>query len=70
MELLALRVDGARNCKRVRQRAQDKLVDVKIRVAALHRIRRTLEKLCTACDERAPTSECLILDALDRQDRL
>ncbi len=65
-ELLALRVERKASCGRVKQQAEAKIVDIEAKMKSLGRMRRALVKLTDACDERAPTSQCPILEALDR----
>ncbi len=65
-ELLALRVDPKASCSAVEKRAQAKITDIEERIRSLQRMRRTLRKLVEACDGRKPTSECPILESLDR----
>lgn len=64
-ELLALRMDTRGNCADVRRRAQRKVSDIESKIISLNRMRSTLEKLIESCSEKAPTSECPILDAID-----
>lgn len=64
-ELLALRMNTKGSCADVRRRAQRKLADIESRIISLNRMRSTLEKLVESCSEKAPTSECPILDAID-----
>ena len=66
-ELLALRVDPNTTCAEVRKRAQEKVIDVEAKIAALKKIKKALKKLTAACSGRRPTSECPILDALGTQ---
>lgn len=64
-ELLALRVHPKRSCGPVRRKAEAKVLEVDEKLKGLRRLRKTLQKLVRACDERKPTSECPILDALE-----
>lgn len=64
-ELLALRVDRRASCNKVKQQADAKIADIEAKMKSLGRMKRALVKLTEACDERAPTSACPILDALD-----
>ena len=68
-ELLALRVDPETTCAEVKSRAQAKIVDVEAKILALQRIRKALVKLTTVCRGSGPTSECPILDALDKEEK-
>ena len=66
-ELLALRVDPTTTCAEVRSKAAAKIADVEQKIEALQRIRTALVKLTAVCRGRGPTSECPILDALDKE---
>jgi MerR family mercuric resistance operon transcriptional regulator len=66
-ELLALRVDPATSCAEVRSRAEAKIADIDEKIQSLQRIKKALVNLTAACRGRGPTSECPILEALDRQ---
>jgi MerR family mercuric resistance operon transcriptional regulator len=66
-ELLALRVDPTTTCAEVRSKAAAKVADVEQKIEALRRIRKALVKLTAVCRGRGPTSECPILDALDKE---
>jgi len=66
-ELLELRVDPDKNCGDVRALAKTKIADVEEKMADLARIKRALEKLAKACRGKGPTSECPILDAIEKE---
>ena len=68
-ELLSLRVDPVGSCAEIRTIAESKITDIDERVRALQRIRRSLHKLVTACEAREPTSECPILESLEKETR-
>lgn len=65
-ELLALRLDRAASCSRVKQRAEAKITDIESKLKSLRRMKQALLDLSQACDDTAPTSECPILGALDQ----
>lgn len=67
-ELLELRVDPDKGCADVRALAKAKIVDVERKMADLARIKGALEKLARACRGKGPTSECPILDAIEKED--
>ncbi|HXF66458.1 MAG TPA: heavy metal-responsive transcriptional regulator [Burkholderiales bacterium] len=67
-ELLTLKVAPDKSCADVRARAQAKIADVESRIAQLERMKRALEQLAASCSGRGPTSECPILEALERQE--
>lgn len=64
-ELLALRLDPQTTCGDVRARAQEKLLDIRERIAVLDRMRAALERLTAACSGDGSVSECPILEAMD-----
>jgi len=65
-ELLGLRWDPTARCDDVKQRAEEKINDIKEKVRTLNRMKRALVKLTEACDGQERTSRCPILEALDR----
>jgi MerR family mercuric resistance operon transcriptional regulator len=64
-ELLALRVNSAEACDRVRAQAQTKLVDIDNKLQSLRRMKGALTRLVAACEQRGKTSDCPILDTLE-----
>ncbi len=66
-DLLALRVDPETTCGEVKRRAEAKIADVEEKIQALQRIKKALVRLTAVCRGRGPTSECPILEALDRE---
>jgi MerR family copper efflux transcriptional regulator len=66
-ELLALRVDPATTCREVKKQAQAKIADVAGKIRSLLRMKEALVELTRACRGRGPTSECPILDALEKE---
>lgn len=72
-ELLTLRLDPHTTCGDVRKRAEEKLGDIRAKIAALEGMRVALERLAAACDGEASVSDCPILEALEeppiREDR-
>ena len=67
--LLDLRVDEEATCRDVKAQAEAKLDEVENKLRDLRRIRDALTTLADACgDERKPTSDCPILDALETDD--
>lgn len=67
-ELLWLRMEPGATCADVRSRAKDKIADVERRIEELSMIKKALDRLAASCKGRGPTSECPILDDLDRQE--
>jgi len=68
-ELLLLRVEPGATCADVRKRATDEIADVDRRIGELSKIRKALERLAASCRGRGPSSECPILEALDREEK-
>jgi MerR family mercuric resistance operon transcriptional regulator len=66
-ELLSLRLDPTTTCADVKGRAETKIADIEARIESLKRIKRALVKLTRACSGNGATSDCPILDALDRE---
>src|SRR5919106_3198304 len=66
-ELLALRVKHASACATVEARARAKIAIVERKIGELQRMRRTLERLAAACEQREATGECPILEALEEE---
>ncbi len=64
-ELLALRVQHGEACHEVSDRAKAKVTLVRQKLSELERMQRVLEGLVEACERRAPTAECPILEALE-----
>ncbi len=65
-ELLELRADPQARCADVRTRAEAKIVDIEDRIRTLQKMKRALAQVTAACAGRGSTSECPILDTLDR----
>ena len=66
-ELLALRVDPSTTCREVKEQAEAKIGDIEEKIHSLQRMKKALVKLTAVCGGRGPTSECPILDALDKE---
>ena len=64
-ELLSLRMRPGTTCADIREKARCKIVTVDRKIAELARIRGALAKLAAACRGKGPTSDCVILKALD-----
>lgn len=63
--LLRLRVGRRDRCASVRRRAQARLDSVRVKIAGLRAIERTLRRLLRTCDARGTTDACPILDSLE-----
>jgi len=64
-ELLALRVQPGISCAEVREKAEQKVSEVRLKIADLKIIERALQKLTASCSGRGPAADCPILDHLD-----
>lgn len=64
-DLLDLRIRSGVGCKDIRERAREKIKDIRQKTAALERMEAALTKLVNRCRGRGPVEECPILDALD-----
>lgn len=64
-ELLDLSTQPAKNREQVRTKAQAKIDDIDRRMADLSRMKETLSKLTTACEQGDADEDCPILSALD-----
>lgn len=64
-ELLALRVRPGTSCAEVRSRAEQKIEDVRRKIADLKKIERALTRLAATCSGSGPVSHCPILEGLD-----
>ena len=64
-ELLSLRVEPDSNCMKVKQQAEEKIDQMKIKISELECIVATLENLVDNCVNRQPTEICPILGSLE-----
>lgn len=64
-ELLALRIQPGTTCAEVRHKAEEKVSEVRQKIADLQAIERALQALTTTCSGEGPLSECPILECLD-----
>lgn len=67
-ELLALRVDPTTTCREVKEQAEAKIADIEGKIASLLRMKKALVKLTAVCRGQGPTSECPILEALEKEE--
>ena len=65
-ELLSLRLDPSTTCADVKSRAEEKIDDIQDKIRTLQRMKKALVKVTKACSGRGGTSECPILESLDR----
>ncbi len=63
--LLNLRLHPGGACSDVREKAMEKISDVKEKIAELDKIQNALTKLAASCKGSGPVSDCPILEALD-----
>lgn len=66
-ELLSLKLDPVSSCADVKSQAEAKIADIEEKLRTLQRMKRALLKLTKACSGNGPSSECPILESLDRK---
>lgn len=59
-----LKLEDGRNCRETEKLAQQKLVTVQVRIADLHRLRRTLQELIGRCGVGRGKIACPIIESL------
>jgi len=64
-ELLSLRAEPGADCTCVRDRAREKVKDIREKMRVLEAMGAALETLVAQCSGRGPVTECPILDSLD-----
>ena len=69
-DLLSLRMDSTTTCETVRERARTKIADIEAKIKTLLKMKAALLKVTKQCRGQGPTSECPILDALDKDTEL
>ena len=67
-ELFSLRVDPDTTCANVKRRAENKITTIEEKIRSLQGIQRALTQLVALCSGSGPTSDCPILEALDRKE--
>ncbi len=60
-ELIALRDQGNKSSKPVRQKVTDKLVSVQNKIQDLNKLEKSLIKLMKSCDGKLPIAQCPIM---------
>ena len=65
-ELLELRLDPEGNCDEVRRRAEQKILDIEIKLKQLRAMKRALSNLVCACSGGRQSDSCPILESLER----
>lgn len=65
-QLLALRVDPRTSCVEVKSAAEAKIRSIDEKIEALETMRKALVVITDTCSGEGPTTDCPILDALDR----
>ena len=64
-ELLAMRQDPSVSKADIKKKTEDKISDIKGKIADLSRILVALEHLAESCDGHGPTSDCPIIEAMN-----
>lgn len=65
-ELLSLRVAPGTTCADIKKRAEKKILAINEKIQGLEIMKKALSAISASCRGRGPTSECPILEALDR----
>ena len=65
-DLLSLRLDPSTTCADVKNRAEEKIDDIEAKSRTLQRMKKALVKVTKACSGRGGTTDCPILEALDK----
>ena len=66
-ELLSLKVDPNTTCAEVKSRAEEKIDDIANKIRTLQNMKKALVKLTKECSGSSSSSECSILEALDKE---
>jgi len=66
-ELLSLRTDPSVSCDDIRIKAREKISGIEAKMKELGKMKSALESLENQCAGTGPTSECPILDALEKE---
>lgn len=69
-ELLAIRIDSARESIEVRALAQAKINDIEQKIQTLQRMKEALARITDRCPGCGPASECPILESIDSDEVL
>ena len=67
-EILELRVDPDCGCADVREQARAKIRDIEQKIESLEQMKAALERLAKKCRGKGPTSECPLLEELEREE--
>lgn len=65
-ELVSLNVSPGYSCADVKGRAQEKIKEIKGKIAELHKIKKALSELSGICEINATIEECRILKILNK----
>jgi MerR family mercuric resistance operon transcriptional regulator len=65
-ELLSLKIASGNTCSDVKSKAENKIVDIEVKIKTLQHMKKALFKLSKACSGAGPASECPILEALEK----
>ncbi len=66
LELLSLRVDPDTTSVDIKRETKAKIDEIEKKIRTLQSMKKALTKLSTACKGQGPTSECPILEALEK----
>lgn len=66
-ELLSLKVDPTTTCAEVKSQAEEKIDDIANKIRTLQNMKKALVKLTKECSGSSSSSECPILEALEKE---
>ena len=64
-ELLALWFDAETRCEHIRQRAEQKVLDIDDKIRSLQKMKRSLKKVIGECETRDSLGDCPLLEGID-----
>lgn len=67
-DLLSIQIDPNKECSDVRQLARAKVADIERKIRTLESMKRTLTRLSKMCPGSGPSSDCPILESIDRRE--
>ncbi|MEH6626974.1 MAG: heavy metal-responsive transcriptional regulator [Motiliproteus sp.] len=67
-QLLLLKDDPAGSCAEVKEHGRQKIEEINRKLVALARMKESLIRLVNKCSGEGPSSECPILDGLNKRD--
>lgn len=66
--LLSLKLDADSDCSLVKKRAEEKIIEIQLKITALKEMKRSLTEITNKCDGHGSTASCNIINALDSKE--